>query len=95
MIIPQNIADFTKQFAAEMGVTAGHARKWMNSQYTKQDLVELDARLRARASLAELEAARSVTEKDIQWLADDDDPREGLDFIIRHRSYRILKFGDI
>jgi hypothetical protein len=92
---PRSVAEYAKQFADEMGVSAGYARQYMNRRFTKQQLEELDARLRARASMAELEAARSLTEKDIEWLADDDDPEAGLDFLIGHRSHQILNYGGL
>lgn len=93
---PRSVADIARIIASEMGVTVGYARTFVNRlpQFAGQ-LDEIDARLRANAALADLEAARSLTERDIQELADDDDPEAGLDFLISMRSYSLQNYGSL
>lgn len=86
--------EWVESFALEMGVSIGYAHEWLRRQIADDaKWGEIDARLKANAALAELEAARSITEQDVQELAEYGEPEEDLDFLIRHRSNQLLRHG--
>ena len=88
-------ADLVRQFATQAGVSYGHAYQWMRRSYTDVAWEELDAQLRARAAMAEVQAARSLTDRDIEWAGKDDDPEADLKFLVEHRSIQLLQYGEI
>src|SRR5687768_10552590 len=94
---PRSVADLAKILADEMGVSVTYARTYMNRlpQYAGGRLEALDAQLRATAAMADLEAARSLSERDIQELAGEDDPEADLDLLVRLRSNHLLTYGSL
>lgn len=52
---------------------------------------EVDATLRAESALADLDSARSITADDVEFAAEQDDPRSALDEMLEQRSEASLR----
>ena len=89
--------EWVESFALEMGVSVSYAHQWLRREIADDaKWGEIDARLQANAALAEVEAARSITEQGIEELAaNDPEPELGLDFLVSSRSYRLLNYGSL